>query len=152
MRKGEIACNEQFLLFLQCFIPHMGLIFHFKYTFKCRLQFVSIWTSLKLSSGNGLKARLHILEHFLRSSKHTFPCNELTLFYLMTPFDGSREEDFWKHCGKMRNCLYKPFLLFPQGLLLYQRQNLSFLLHFSFRLQMHSIWCGHKICGNGFIH
>ena len=47
VRKGEIACNKQFLLFSQCFLPYMALIFHFKYTLKCRLQFVSIWTSLK---------------------------------------------------------------------------------------------------------
>ena len=33
MRKGEIACNEEFLLFSQCFLPYMTLIFHFKYTF-----------------------------------------------------------------------------------------------------------------------
>ena len=48
MRKGEIACNKQFLLFSQCFLLYMVLICHFKCTLKCRLQFVSIWTSLKL--------------------------------------------------------------------------------------------------------
>ena len=47
VRKGEIACNKQFLLFSQCFLPYVALIFHFEYTSKCRLQFVSIWTSLK---------------------------------------------------------------------------------------------------------
>ena len=47
MRKGEIACNKQFLLFSQCFLPYMKLIFHFKCTLKCCLQFVSIWASLK---------------------------------------------------------------------------------------------------------
>ena len=46
-KKGEIACNKQFLLFSQCFLPFRVLIFHFKCTLKCRLQFVSIWTSLK---------------------------------------------------------------------------------------------------------
>ena len=35
--KGEIAC----------FVPYMALIYHFKYTLKGRLQFVSVWTSLK---------------------------------------------------------------------------------------------------------
>ena len=30
-----------------CFLPCVALIFHFKCTLKCRLQFVSIWTSLK---------------------------------------------------------------------------------------------------------
>ena len=47
VRIGEIACNKQFLLFSQCFVPYIALIFHFKCTSKCRLQFVSIWTSLK---------------------------------------------------------------------------------------------------------
>ena len=47
VRKGEIACYKQFLLFSQCFLPYMALTFHFKCTLKCRLQFVSIWTSLK---------------------------------------------------------------------------------------------------------
>ena len=59
MRKGEIACNKQFLLFSQCFLPYTVLIFHFKCTLKCRLQFVSIWTGLKfVSSGNGLNSRI----------------------------------------------------------------------------------------------
>ena len=48
VRKGEIACNKQFLLFSQCFPPYMALIFHFKSTLKCHLQFVSIWTILKV--------------------------------------------------------------------------------------------------------
>ena len=47
VRKGEIACNKQFLLFSQCFLPYLALIFHFKSTLKCFLQFVSVWTSLK---------------------------------------------------------------------------------------------------------
>ena len=28
VRKGEIACNKQFLIFSQCFLPYMTLIFH----------------------------------------------------------------------------------------------------------------------------
>ena len=47
VRKGEIACNKQFLFFSQCFLPYMTLIFHFKCTLKCRRQFFSIWTNLK---------------------------------------------------------------------------------------------------------
>ena len=47
VRKGEIACNKQFLLFSQYFLPYMAHIFHFKCTLKCHLQCVSIWTSLK---------------------------------------------------------------------------------------------------------
>ena len=58
VRKGEIACHKQFLLFSQCFLAYMAIIFHFKCTLKCCLQFFSIWTSLKfLLSGNGLRGR-----------------------------------------------------------------------------------------------
>ena len=48
MKKGEIACNKQFLLFSQYFLPYKVPTFHFKGTLKCRLQFISTWTSLKL--------------------------------------------------------------------------------------------------------
>ena len=47
VRKGETACDKQFLLFSQCFLPYMALIFHFKCTLKCHLQLISVWTSLK---------------------------------------------------------------------------------------------------------
>ena len=48
VRKGEIACNKQFILFSQCFLPYLALIFKkFKCTSECHLQFVSIWNSLK---------------------------------------------------------------------------------------------------------
>ena len=47
VRKGEIACNKQFLFFSQCFLSYTALIFHFKCTLPCRLQFLSIWTSLQ---------------------------------------------------------------------------------------------------------
>ena len=59
VRKGEIACNKQFLLFLQCFLPYMVLIFYFECTLKCRLRFVSIWTSLQFCRlvMNGLKEK-----------------------------------------------------------------------------------------------
>ena len=53
--KGEIARHDQFLCFQQCFQKtctvdreNQGLFGKgLKCTFKCRLQFVSIWTSLK---------------------------------------------------------------------------------------------------------
>ena len=48
VRKGEIAYNKQFLFFSQCFLTYMAIHFHFGWTLKCRLQFVSIWTGLKI--------------------------------------------------------------------------------------------------------
>ena len=66
--------------------------------------------------------------------------------HTMTPFDEFRKEAFRKHCG---NYLYKQFLLFPQSVLLYQRQKLSFMLHLICRLQMLSIWPDPKFCPVG---
>ena len=41
--KGEIARDEQFLLFPQCFLPYQKIIFEFHHVLKCRLQTLSIW-------------------------------------------------------------------------------------------------------------
>ena len=44
--KGEIACNKQFLLFPQCFLPLWITFCHFQ-TWNCRLQSLWVWKSLK---------------------------------------------------------------------------------------------------------
>ena len=65
VRKGEIACNKQFLLFSQCFCPYMALIFHLKCTLKCLLQFFfSLDQSKILSSGNGLTGKMTNMPSF----------------------------------------------------------------------------------------
>ena len=64
VRKGEIAISP----FLTIFLPYMIFIFHFECTLKCRLQFVSVWTSLKFCRNvcsNGLNT-------FMLSSANTF--------------------------------------------------------------------------------
>ena len=54
VRKGEIACYKQLLLFLQCFLPYMALIFDFKCTLKCLLAICLTLDQFKIfSSGNG---------------------------------------------------------------------------------------------------
>ena len=45
--KGEIARNEQFLLFPQCFLPFWKNVFHFHQIQSCCLQTLSGWESLK---------------------------------------------------------------------------------------------------------
>ena len=45
--KGEIARNEQFLLFPQCFLPIWITFCHFHQIWNCRLQTLSVWNSLK---------------------------------------------------------------------------------------------------------
>ena len=47
MGKGEIARNEQFLLFPQCFLPIWRTFCHFNYIWNCLLQTLWIWKSLK---------------------------------------------------------------------------------------------------------
>ena len=42
--KEEIACNEPFLLFPQCFLPFWSTFFHFHQIWNCRL---SVWERLK---------------------------------------------------------------------------------------------------------
>ena len=55
MRKGEIAWNKQFLLFLQCFLPYVALIFSFSMHFKMLSAICfSLDLSKILSSGNEL--------------------------------------------------------------------------------------------------
>ena len=45
--KGEIAHNEQFLLFPQCFLPVPRTFSHCHQTYNCRLQTLLVWNSLK---------------------------------------------------------------------------------------------------------
>ena len=45
--KGEIARNEQFLLYPQRFLPVRRTFCHFNQILNCRLQTLSIWKSLK---------------------------------------------------------------------------------------------------------
>ena len=52
--KSEIACNKQFILFLQCFLLYLALIFPFKWGLKCLLQCLNLDQSKILSSGKEL--------------------------------------------------------------------------------------------------
>ena len=47
VRKGEIARNEQFFLFPQCFLPIWRTFCQFHLIWNCRLQTLSVWKSLK---------------------------------------------------------------------------------------------------------
>ena len=52
--KGEIAHNELFLLFPQCFLPLLRTFCHFYPIRNCRLQILLVWKSLNLSFGKEL--------------------------------------------------------------------------------------------------
>ena len=45
--KGEIACNEQFLLFPQCFLTIWRTFSHFHQIQNCPLKTLSVWKSLQ---------------------------------------------------------------------------------------------------------
>ena len=47
VRNGEIARNEQFLLFPQCFLPFWRTYHHFHKIQNCRLLILSVWKGLK---------------------------------------------------------------------------------------------------------
>ena len=47
MGRGEIAGNEQFLLFPQCFLPMRRTVYHFHQIQNYCLQILSVWKSLK---------------------------------------------------------------------------------------------------------
>ena len=47
VRKEKLLVTSNFSFLSQCFLPCIVLIFYFKWTLKCRLLFLSIWTSLK---------------------------------------------------------------------------------------------------------
>ena len=53
--KGEIARNEQFVLFPQCFLPVWIIFLHFHQILNCPLQAVSVWKSLKFVAWDRVK-------------------------------------------------------------------------------------------------
>ena len=55
--KGEIARNEQFLLFPQCFLTFWRTFFHFHKIKNCRPQTISVWKRLKFVVWVRVKAR-----------------------------------------------------------------------------------------------
>ena len=59
--KGEIARNEQFLLFPQCFLSIWRTFCHFHQIWNCRLQTLSVWNSLKFVVWERVKSPLLLL-------------------------------------------------------------------------------------------
>ena len=53
VRKGEIANEEQFLLFPQCFLTACRTLCHFHQIQNCCLQTLSVWKSKVCCMGNG---------------------------------------------------------------------------------------------------
>ena len=74
--EGEIACNEQFLLFRQCFLPIWITSCYFHQIHYCRLQILSVWKSLKVDVWERVKG-CNNLSHFM----HRYSCVPVILYY-----------------------------------------------------------------------
>ena len=84
--KGEIAHNEQFLLFPQCFLSVWGTFFYLHQTYNCCLQTLSVWKSLKFVIWERFIRPLLKLFKFCKfATKHdTFHCVFFQGFYFIT--------------------------------------------------------------------
>ena len=63
--KGEIACQEQFLLFSQCFLPFWITFCQFHKIQNCRLQTLSVWKSLKFFIWDRVKEKFSCFRHIV---------------------------------------------------------------------------------------
>ena len=120
MRKGEIACNKQFLLLSQFFLPYMALISHFKCTLKCHFN---LDQSKILSSGYGF-----------------------TLYHTIPTLNDLVKKSFEKIMGIGENAGSWHFLLFHQWVLPIPKRISVFKLHCLCCLQMILVWTFLKIC------
>ena len=63
VRQGEIAHNEQFLLFPQCFLPFQKTVCHFQQIWNCCLQTLPVWKSPKFFVWERVKDEFHDYSH-----------------------------------------------------------------------------------------
>ena len=75
--KGEIASNEQFLLFPQCFLPTWITFCHFHQIWNCRLQTLSVWKHLKFVVWERVKKEQCFSQSWWKELILLFPHNPL---------------------------------------------------------------------------
>ena len=104
MEKGEIAFNEQILLFPKRFLPIRRSFCHFYQIWNCRLQTLLVWKSLKFVVWErvnkerkfGLVQIQSIFRRQIKDDWNGGPCFKLRR----------------KHCGKRRKCRLPAFSAF----------------------------------------
>ena len=103
--KGEIARNEQFLLFPHCFLPFWRTVCHFHQIWNCRPQILSVWKSLKFV----VWERVNTF-NFYDLEKPPFTLYQMTKFSTYPTGNMCRQQnDGWvQHYPK---CLYKVYAL-----------------------------------------
>ena len=94
--------------FSQWFLPICRTFCHFHPIWNCRLQTLSVWLSLKFVvwervNSICLSSQKGECKSF-SSTKYLFHCY-LTLYYINNHFEASITDNFWKNCGKRKNCL-----------------------------------------------
>ena len=123
LRKGEIARNEQFLPFLQCFPPIWRSFCLFLHIWNCHLQTVSVWNILKFVVWERVNSG-----YLLNSTTQSW--------LLMT----LKKKPFENTVGKGEIACNKQFLLFPQCLLPIWITFCHFRQIWNCRLQTLSVW------------
>ena len=120
MGKGEIACNEQFLLFPQCFqktciadTKKPGLVWE-----RVKILFHSLpndkildqspfkeFTDDKIGATKKMKFVLRRVKTILGKRRKCWePFQKFTLYHTIPTFNDPKEEGFGKQCGKRRKC------------------------------------------------
>ena len=105
--KGEIARNEQFLLFPQCFLPVWRTFCHLQQNWNCCLQTLSVWKSLKFVVWERVKKgkdKLYLLLKFIHNQKfydsrrycwkHSWEWDKMLLSALSSISDNSHSKSF----------------------------------------------------------
>ena len=113
--KGEIARNEQFLLFPQCFLLFWVTFYHLDQIWNCRLQTLSIWKRRNLLLGKGLRLTFTVWKWV-----NPFPSKPWFLCVCM------HYESFENTVGKGEIAGNKKFILFPQCFLTHLENFLPF--------------------------
>ena len=161
--KGEIAGNEQFLLFPQCFLTFRKTLCHFHQISNCRLLSLWVWKSLKFfvseSDNPEILLVFHSVEKIVGKGKKGFSLGaskvvivwwrvklpmifqlNLTHSHTMTPFDTSGSKPFENTVGKGEIAGNEQFLLFQQCFLPVWIIFFYFRQVWSCRLQTLSVW------------
>ena len=131
--KGEIARNEQFLLFPQCFLPIWITFSHFRQIWNCHLQTLLVWKSLKFVVWwwvKTLRTKLSKVFQVLLGNK----------FFNLLPHN----DDFWRTVGKSLLLVTSNFF-FSHNVFCPMKDKFN-ILSIICHLQMMSIWGSLKFC------
>ena len=151
MGKEEIARNEQFLLFPQCFLLNQKIVSPFLNIFEIISWFATELEEPKIGiSGKGLKWFKLIwkssFSHRVFKKLALQICkikglfgNGLALYHTILTFNDPVMEGFRKHYGERRKCWLPAFSPFPKMFSTVPKPNFIFHSHLFCRLQMLSI-------------